>query len=191
MGWLLFLIVAVLIVAGIVSASKRNRELKEEEEFDRELSETVLLKTSSGRAKVFREFIATPISISENGEIGVYDAVTAKTTVVNIKDIRGFELMEDGKNVADIGGAIVGGLLFGRVGAIIGGSVKNKMITKMDLVLKVDDFSKPSINIQLYRSDGKKDDFGGYVPSPPIDKVNEEVKELMNTLEFVEKKVKG
>jgi len=186
------LIFVVFIVAAVViSGNIRSMKLKTQE-LDQELDmESKVIKESSGHVKIFREFIITPVSVSETGEIGVFDAETTKTEIVNIKDVRGFELIEDGKNVANIGGAVVGGLLFGGVGAIVGGSAHNKKITKMDLVLKIDDFKKPYINIPLYRSEGKKDALGGWALSPPIDKVQEEIKELVNTLEFVEKKIKG
>jgi hypothetical protein len=134
-------------------------------------------------AKVFKEFISFPIAVSENGFIGVSDIKTRKPKIIHIKDVNGFEIVVDGKNVANVGGAVVGGLLFGGVGAIIGGGTKQEKITKMNLLLKINDFNNPTIEMPLIVSSMKK---GSLV----YDATQKEIQELMATLELIEKTTK-
>ena len=133
-------------------------------------------------AKTFSKLNA-PISISEEGYIGVVDPKTKKPRIVHIKDVNSFEIVVDGKNVANLGGAIAGGLLFGGIGAIIGGSASKEKITKMNLLLKVNDFNNPTLDIPLVQFEIKKG-------TNTYNYVQKEIQEIMATLEFIEKKAK-
>lgn len=77
------------------------------------------------------------------------------------KDILGYELSEDGSSIAQgkIGGAIVGGLLFGVTGAIVGsaGSRKSKEVcNNMNLVIQINDLESPILNIPILKSETEK-----------------------------------
>lgn len=67
----------------------------------------------------------------------------------NIKDINGFERIIDGKDIANIGGAIAGGLLFGGIDALIRGGVRKEKISSINLLFKINDFNNPTINFHL------------------------------------------
>ena len=99
--------------------------------------------------------------------------------ILNIKDIVGFEVLTNGTSSANIGGAIAGGLLFGGVGAIIGGQSKEK-IPKMSFLFKTNDFHNPNIEIPIIVSSVKKGSFEDQA-------IQEKIKNLTSTLEIVER----
>jgi hypothetical protein len=134
-------------------------------------------------AKIFKQMIQTPMAITESGNIGISYPSTKIVKVFNIKDVNGFELNIDGKNVANIGGAITGGLLFGGVGALVGSSANKQKITKIELMFKLNDFNNPTVLVPLCGETKR----GGMVHQ----QVEKEITELMNTLEFVEKNASG
>lgn len=75
--------------------------------------------------------------------------------VYDYKDIIGFELLEDGYSITEggLGKAVAGGLLFGEVGAVVGG-ITSKRKTKAivnDLRIKItlDNLSSPMVCIPL------------------------------------------
>lgn len=127
-------------------------------------------------AKIFHRLIMTPVAISEEGWIGIGHYFNGHMPdIIHIKDITGFELIVNDKNVPNIGGAIVGGLCFGGVGALIGSTPK-KEVVNAKLLLKLDDFHHPTREVPLLHNGGSID--------------NPEIRELFSTLEFVEKKYK-
>jgi hypothetical protein len=135
-------------------------------------------------AKIY-DFITTcPIAIAENGYMGLKNMQMNDFKVVHIKDIRGFELRVNGKNVANVGGAIAGGLLFGGIGAIVGGSASNEKITSISLLFKTNDFNNPNLEIPLLLVPVLKS-------SPEYQKIETKIKDLISTLELVEKTVKN
>jgi hypothetical protein len=133
-------------------------------------------------AKVFSQHISTPIAISEDGDIGIIDIKTETFEIIHIKNVNGFELIVDGRNIANVRGAVAGGLLFGGVGAIIGGGAHKEKITKMELLLKINDFNDPIRNIPLIATEIKK--------GPGYDAIQKEIQTVMATLEIVEKKIR-
>lgn len=86
--------------------------------------------------------------------------------IVNYSDILDFELIEDGETVVTKGGlgkAIVGGVLFGHVGAIVGGTTsKKKSITSISVLkikISVRDMNNPNAYINLITTSTKTDSF--------------------------------
>jgi hypothetical protein len=174
MFWVVIIIIVAVIIIAVAYTNIKKKEQKEAILSDERLKD----------AKVFSEYINTPIAISENGYIGIINPKTKEPKIIHIKDINGFELLIDGKNIANIGGAVVGGLLFGGVGAIIGGSASKEKITKMNILFKTNDFNNPTIDIPLVIFEMKKG-------SMTYNSVQKEVQELMATLEIVEKNNKS
>jgi len=173
MFWIILLVIVAIAIIAIIAQNAKTKKQKSEILSDERLS----------GAKVFSRFINTPIAISENGYIGIIDPKTDNAKIIHIKDVNGFELNIDGQNVANIGGAAAGALLFGGVGAIIGASSKKEKITKMNLLFKVNDFNNPTIDIPLVIFKMKK---GSMI----YNDVSKEVQELMSTLEIIERKSK-
>lgn len=87
------------------------------------------------------------------------------STVYNFSDISSFELLEDGSSITKggLGSAIAGGLLFGGVGAIVGGLVgskKNKAIcNNLSIKITLKNMSNPVVYIKFIRTETKKDSF--------------------------------
>jgi hypothetical protein len=131
------------------------------------------------------DFINTSfILISETGFIALKSLFIKEIIIINIKDVIGFEVLTNGKSSANIGGAIAGGLLFGGVGAIIGGLQSKETITKMSFLFKTNDFNNPNIEIPIIALSLKKGSF-------EYQALDEKIKNLTSTLEIVEQKIKG
>ena len=110
-----------------------------------------------GNVKLFDQ-IETPIAISESGYIGIYEPAHKKVikngllgpvyedvpetlTVLQISMINSIDLLADSKS--GLGGALVGGLLFGGGGAVAGAMVSGGKVNRMDLQIKTKDFDNP------------------------------------------------
>ena len=124
-----------------------------------------------GRVKVFGEEILTPVAISENGYIAIYQAggsyrrtplqfalagfknikVEESLTVIHASSIVEVDLLID--QVSGIGGAVVGGLLAGGAGAIIGQSIGSNKTKSIDLKIVTTDFDNPQIIVPLHDKD--------------------------------------
>ena len=176
MGEFILIIFVLAIVGGIGYAIYNEIQKKEH-------GKLLASDERMQNAKVFNKHINTAIAISENGYIGVIDPKTKQPRIIHIKDINGFEIIVDGQNVVNMGGAVVGGLLFGGVGALLGGGAHKQKIKKMNLLFKVNDFSNPTIDLPLLSVEVKK---GGMI----YNAIQNELQELMATLEFVEKNCK-
>jgi len=117
-----------------------------------------------GQVKVFDKTIATPMAVSENGFIGIYQAggqkripgllpkfedVPETLTVIHISDVNEFDLIVDNKS--GLGGAILGGLIAGDGGMIVGQAISGGKAKSIDLQIKTRDFKNPQIIVPLYR----------------------------------------
>jgi len=129
-----------------------------------------------GRTKVFDKTIITPVAISENGYIAIYNAggrrrhstaipfwfrgetVQESLAVIHVNSIIGIELHIDNKS--GLGGAVLGGLIAGGGGMIVGQSYASKKIKCIDLIFKVNDFDSPKIVVPLHNIEGGIARFG-------------------------------
>lgn len=88
-----------------------------------------------------------------------------KSTVYNYSDIVDFELLEDGESISQggLGRALVGGALFGGVGAIVGGVTgkrKNKATcNSLKIKVTLNDINNPVVYITFLNTQTKKDGF--------------------------------
>lgn len=86
-----------------------------------------------------------------------------KKTVYSYSDIMNFELIEDGNTVTSggLGRAVAGGLLFGGVGAIVGGATGGKKTkatcSKLQVKIVVKNINSPVLYIDLIAAEIKKD----------------------------------
>jgi len=182
MGAIIFFLVAIILVVLVsiwaVKQAGKNKKVK---------NGFLNLQKNDERflnSKLF-DFINTSfILISESGFIALKSLYMKEIKILNIKDIVGFEIITNGKTTANAGGAVVGGLLFGGIGAVIGGIPKKEKITKMDFLFKVNDFNNPVIEIPIIALSVKKGSFEHQA-------IEEKIKSVMTTLEVVEKKNKG
>lgn len=85
--------------------------------------------------------------------------------IYNFSDVQSFELLEDGETVSKggLGRAVAGGILFGGVGAVVGGVTgakkTNSICSKLQIKITVKDINNPIVYINLISSDTKKDSF--------------------------------
>lgn len=90
------------------------------------------------------------VHVCEDGDIAFMNPKAgSKYSIINIKDIRDWDIIQDGESSKKLGGAVAGGLLFGGIGlitgAILGGN--KQYISSLKLILKTNNFNNP--NIQL------------------------------------------
>lgn len=85
--------------------------------------------------------------------------------IYSFDDIIAFELLEDGNSITKggTGRAIAGGLLFGGVGAIVGGSTGKRKTKstciKLQIKITVNSMSMPAVYINLIAGETKTDGF--------------------------------
>lgn len=100
-------------------------------------------------------------------------------TVYKFDDIVEYELLENGESLTKggIGRAVAGGVLFGGVGAIVGGVTGKKktksVITDLKIKIIVNDTNKPNIYIELIKNPTK-------VGSVTYDKVYSAAQEILS-----------
>lgn len=129
-----------------------------------------LAKTTQQKAdKDVTSFVATKkignfVAFDESGrKWATLSAFRGKTQqIYSYDDIVDFELLEDGESVASggLGRALVGGVLFGGVGAIVGGVTGRKkskdVCSSLRLKVTMDDISRPVVYINFIESKMKK-----------------------------------
>lgn len=106
----------------------------------------------------------------------------------NYKDIIEYELLEDGESVTKggLGRAVAGGILFGGVGAVVGG-VTGKRKTKttvnsLKIKITVNDINNPNIYIELMQMPAKTN-------NPLYKEAYETAQEILSSLSIAQNKV--
>ena len=84
--------------------------------------------------------------------------------IYDYSDILDYELIEDGNSISKggVGRAIVGGALFGGIGAIVGGSTGHKqksICSKLQVKITMNNMSYPTIYINFIEVETKKTDY--------------------------------
>ncbi|NMF06243.1 DUF4428 domain-containing protein [Clostridium beijerinckii] len=85
--------------------------------------------------------------------------------IYNYKDIVDFELLEDGESIAKggLGRAVAGGILFGGVGAIVGGVTGGKkskpICTSLKIKITINDINNPAVYVDFINTSTKKSSF--------------------------------
>ena len=72
--------------------------------------------------------------------------------LIPFEEIIGMEIMEDGISTNGVGRAIVGGILFGGVGAIVGSNTGKKTINSLSIIIYLNKISDPMIEIVITSS---------------------------------------
>ena len=166
-GWILWILILVFIViAGVVQI--KNSKNKEE-----------AMKSS---VNSLQDFTPTQQVMGVDGKSGLAvdepnkkvclitnNGTTVSQRIISYYDILSVELFEDTTSItktvrsSQIGGAVVGGIIFGGVGAVVGGlSGKIKTsgkIKRIDLRLIVNDTKAPLHDIAFLDVEVKKDGF--------------------------------
>lgn len=86
-----------------------------------------------------------------------------KAIIHNYNEIINYELLEDGNSLykGGLGSAIVGGALFGGVGAIVGSTIgaKKAYCSKLQIKITLNNINNPVEYVNLIESNTKKDNF--------------------------------
>lgn len=156
-------------------------------------------KTAIKNNKVFSErlnatgFIESKCIVTNGNKLAVDDVSkqwylkTAKDfcpKIYKYSDLNEFEVYEDGESIAKgrAGSALVGGLLFGVVGAVVGGSRSkgnNNICSVLQLRIRVNDLQNPEKVINFISTKTKKDSV--------IYKTNfEKAKNIAATLSYIQ-----
>jgi len=162
-----------------------------------------------GQVKVFEKAIMTPVAVSENGYIAIYQAggtrppkgffsfkpevVEETLTVIHASEINSTELLVEGKS--GLGGALIGGLIGGDGGAVVGQQISSGKAKSIDLQIKTTNFKTPQIVIPLFRAEtfgsvmgGNASYFGAiaraFTNATPKQR-EEEIQELMSQIDNI------
>lgn len=160
----MFLFIAAIVVGAIAQAintSKRKQEMESKLKSLRDFNSTQKVIGCDGNSGLAVDEKRKKICLITN------NGASVSQRVVYYKDIFSVELFEDGTSVtktvrsSQIGGAAVGGLLFGGVGALVGGlcgkTETSEKIKRIDLRLIVNDTNAPLHDVTFMNVEGKKD----------------------------------
>ena len=167
---LILIIIAIFVIAivwGIIASIKTRRRISEMEE------KLNGLKNFNATQKVMGVDGNTGLAIDEKGkEICVikYNNGNIALDTMPYKDVLASEISENGNTItrssrsSQLGGALIGGLALGGVGAIIGGlsgkTVSSDNVQRIDLHLIVNRTNSPVHSINFFEDIGDDDDFG-------------------------------
>ena len=162
-GWVLLIVFAVVVIAIVqaIGVSKKKKAMEE-------------------KLKSLPDFSPTQKIIGNDGDTGLaVDEERKKVVLINndpsgvnlkpitYRDILSSEIFEDGETItktargSQLGGALIGGLALGGVGAIIGGlSGKTKStekVKRIDLRIAINDTQSPLHDLNFMDIEVKKD----------------------------------
>lgn len=138
---------------GIVGASKKSEQERQEE---------IALFNANKKVGNFIHFDDTnkKIAIPRTNLSGKVKDLR----IYNYSDLVDYELLEDGNSVSKggVGRALVGGTLFGGIGAIVGGSTghkQKKTCSKLQIKITMNSMETPTVYINFIETETKKDGF--------------------------------
>lgn len=162
-GWVL-LIVVVGVGVGIaqaVAVSNKKKAMEEKLESLPEFSPTQKVMGNNGNTGIAVDEERKKIVLIKNGPSGV------DPKPITYRDVLSSEIFVDGETVtktargSQLGGALIGGLALGGVGAIIGGlsgkTRSSEKVKRVDLRVTVNDTKSPLHDINFMDVEGKKD----------------------------------
>jgi hypothetical protein len=181
------ILLVVLLVLGFYAEHRSKRKREENEDQQRSIRETGISNLRKQTDfEVTSRFEGNPqvsqmISIDENKKkVSFIDG--EKYRVYNYRDILSSEVLIDGNEIiktsrtSQIGGALIGGILAGGVGAIIGGlsadQTKESKVSKVDVLIVVNDTRNPTFVLNFFNKDDK-DSLYPY----PIEMVKDEIEQ--------------
>jgi len=159
-----FIIIAAAVVIAIVQAvntSKRKQEMESKLKSLPDFNPTQQVMGCDGNSGLAVDEPRKKICLITN------NGTSVSQRIIYYKDIFSVELFEDGTSItktvrsSQIGGAVVGGLLLGGVGALVGGlsgkTETSGKVKRIDLRLIVNDTNAPLHDVAFMNVEGKKD----------------------------------
>jgi hypothetical protein len=135
------------------------------------LQNDILNDSRFKNSKIF-EAETMPIIISEDGYIAIIYHLTNDKKIININDINDFEVLIDNKTSSINTMGISIGLFFGSIGKI------NTKINSIKLILKMNNFNEPIIEIPFLSHEINTDSNSYY-------NIQEKIIQLTGTLEYL------
>jgi hypothetical protein len=162
-GWVLLIVVigVGIGIASTVAVSNKKKAMEEKLESLPDFSPTQKIMGNNGDTGLAIDEERKKVVLIKNGPTGV------ELKPIIYRDVLSSEIFVDGETVtktargSQLGGALIGGLALGGVGAIIGGlSGKKKSsekVKRVDLRVTVYDTKSPLHDINFMDIEGKKD----------------------------------
>lgn len=159
-GWV-FLIIAIVAIIQVVMVSNKKKAMEKVLEALPDFSPTQKIMGNNGDTGLAVDEERKKICLIKN-EVGGINLET-----ISYRDVLSSEIFVDGETVtrtargSQIGGALLGGLALGGVGAIIGGlsgkTRSSEKVKRVDLRITINDTKRPLHDINFMDTEGKKD----------------------------------
>lgn len=156
---MIFLVIVVVLLLFIIigAVNQTKNENKANEEFEDELKQLNFIiskKVVAGDGILFVD--------DENKQWTIKTGKDSQIKIYKYSDLNEFEVYQDGESIAKgrAGSALAGGILFGPVGAIVGGSRSKKISNKcrvLQVRIRVNDLSNPERVVNCLSLAVKKD----------------------------------
>lgn len=162
-GWVLLIVVigVGIGVAQVVAISNKKKAMEEKLESLPDFSPTQKIMGNNGDTGLAIDEERKKVVLIKNGPTGV------DLKPITYRDVLSSEIFVDGETVtktargSQLGGALIGGLALGGVGAIIGGlsgkTRSSEKVKRVDLRITVNDTKSPLHDINFMDIKGKKD----------------------------------
>ncbi len=152
----ILLILALIIVSVVISGKNTKKKNNQFSEQLKAANFTESKRIEIGGNILFVDDVAKQWCLKTSFNI--------QPKIYQYSDLNEFEVYEDGESIAKgrVGSALVGGVLFGVVGAVVGGA-RSKQIsntcTKLQLRVRVNDLNNPEWIVNFISTKTKKDSF--------------------------------
>lgn len=162
-GWVLLIVVIGVVggIAQIVAVSNKKKAMEEKLRSLPDFSPTQRIMGNNGDTGIAIDEERKKVVLIKNGSAGV------DLKPITYRDVLSSEIFVDGETItktargSQLGGALIGGLALGGVGAIIGGLSGKKRssekVKRVDLRITVNDTKSPLHDINFMDIEGKKD----------------------------------
>lgn len=162
-GWVLLIVIAGVGIAivQVVVVSNKKKAMEEKLRSLPEFSPTQKIIGNNGEAGLAIDEDRRKVVLINSGPSGV------RLKPITYRDILSSEIFVDGETVtktargSQLGGALIGGLALGGVGAIIGGlsgkTKSSEKVKRVDLRITVNDTKSPLHDLNFMDVEGKKD----------------------------------
>ena len=180
-NWMLLVLVIISVIGVALNYYKNNKQ-KQQNQQDEEY-----LQDSGFNIDKKIDNLNNEISIfidDKNKKWCIYNTKSMQKIIYDYEEFVSFELKQDNKSVVSgrAGSTIVGGLLFGGLGALAGASRKRNITEtsckSMTLYIVVNDMSNPNIEIPLIEREISKD-------SSKYEKIVNKVNELVAVFKVI------
>lgn len=162
-GWVLLIVVIGVSVgiAQVVAVSNKKKAMEEKLESLPDFSPTQKIMGNDGNTGLAIDEARKKVVLIKNGPTGV------DLKPITYRDVLSSEVFVDGETVtktargSQLGGALIGGIALGGVGAIIGGlsgrTGSSEKVKRVDLRITVNDTKNSLHDVNFMGIEGKKD----------------------------------